>query len=425
MKVYFDSVGCRLNQAEIEKMALDFRAAGHVVVDNPTQADLVVVNTCAVTAAAASDSRQKIRQANHAGVASIVVTGCWATLAPQEAYALAGVTRVIANSEKEQLAVQILGEQPEPFELEPLERTPLPGLHRRTRAFIKVQDGCDNHCTYCVTRLARGRSLSVPEENVLNEVLSAEKGGANEIVLSGVQLGSWGQDLPEKKRLADLIRFLLQKTTVARIRLSSIEPWGLDDSFFGLWEDARLCKHFHLPLQSGSRDTLQRMGRQVTPDSYSQLVAQIRKRIPEAAITTDIIVGFPGETENEFSESLAFVKEMQFASGHVFKYSAREGTAANRLPLKINGKIARERSQAMRAALAESEAAYRSHFLNRSMDVLWESVGTHGAKGWRVHGLTDNYLPVSSWSKQNIWNTISRVQLNQIDGDSLEGEIFS
>ena len=217
-----------------------------------------------------------------------------------------GVTHVIANSEKEQLATRVLGERPDPFELEPLERTPLPGLHRRTRAFIKVQDGCDNHCTFCVTRLARGHSISVPEESVLNEVLSAEKGGANEIVLSGVQLGSWGQDFSESKRLADLIRFVLQKTTIARIRLSSIEPWGLDESFFELWEDARLCKHFHLPLQSGSQGTLQRMGRPITLDEYSQLVTQIRKGIPEAAITTDVIVGFPGETEKEFSESLAF-----------------------------------------------------------------------------------------------------------------------
>ena len=424
MKVYFDSVGCRLNQAEIEKMALDFRAAGHQIVDSLVQADLVVVNTCAVTAAAASDSRQKIRQANHAGVPNIVVTGCWATLAPEDAKKLSGVSSVIVNMDKERLAARILGEHPDPFEMEPLERKPLPGLHRRTRAFIKVQDGCNNYCTFCVTRLARGRSVSVQKEIVLNEVLSAEKGGAKEIVLSGVQLGSWGSDLSTGECLTNLISFLLNETKIGRIRLSSIEPWDLDELFFDLWENPRLCKHFHLPLQSGSKATLQRMGRQITPTKFADLVTMIRTKIPEAAITTDIIVGFPGETTGEFEENTAFVREMQFASGHVFKYSAREGTAAAKLPNKINGKEARERSQVMRAILAESESVYRQKFLDRNMTVLWESVSFLDAKGWRVHGWTDNYLPVSSWSERDLWNTMSCVQLKKINGDSLEGEIL-
>jgi threonylcarbamoyladenosine tRNA methylthiotransferase MtaB len=424
MKVFFDTVGCRLNQAEIEKMALEFRTAGHEVVENATQADLVVVNTCTVTAAAASDSRQKIRQAMRMGVTKIVATGCWATMSPQEAKALPGVSNVVLNADKAHLVEKIIGEHAADFELEPLERVPLPGVHRRTRAFIKVQDGCNNFCTFCVTRIARGASVSLNKELVLNEVLSAEKGGANEIVLSGVHLGSWGKDFSEQKSLADLVNFLLEQTSIPRIRLSSIEPWDLDEKLFDLWKNPRLCQHFHLPLQSGCAATLKRMARHTTPDQYKQLVQLIRRKMPEAAITTDIIVGFPGETDNEFEQSLQFIEEMQFASGHLFKFSAREGTAANRLPGKINGKITHQRSQQLRAILAQSETLYHQHFLDHQVSVLWESVSGLSQGGWRVHGLTENYLPVTSWSKENLWNTISQVKINKLNGDSLEGEIL-
>jgi threonylcarbamoyladenosine tRNA methylthiotransferase MtaB len=424
MKLFFDSVGCRLNQAEIERMALDFRSAGHEIVDDMAEAEIVVVNTCAVTAAAASDSRQKIRQVNRMGVPQIVATGCWVSLDPQAAREMTGVTQVILNNEKSQLASLVIGKQVAAFELEPLERTPLPGIHRRTRAFIKVQDGCNNHCTFCVTRIARGASISVPEKEILNEVLSAEKGGAQEIVLSGVHLASWGHDFQSPLSLSDLLLFLLKETGIPRIRLSSIEPWDLDEAFFDLWQNPRLCPHFHLPLQSGSEATLRRMSRHTTPDLYRKLVQLIRRNLPEAAITTDIIVGFPGETEAEFTESLAFVKEMSFSGGHVFKYSAREGTPAFKLPGRINGQTARQRSQAMRSILAQSQIEYEQRFYDRRLDVLWESVSHNGDKGWLMHGLSQNYLTVCAWSEQNIWNTISPVKICRIDQGTLEGELL-
>jgi len=424
MKVYLDSIGCRLNQAEIEKMALDFRAAGHEIVEDVAQAELVVVNTCAVTAAAASDSRQKIRQANHNGATNIVVTGCWATLAPAEAAKLPGVSHIITNAEKGQLAANVLSQQKPIYDLEPLERKPLPGIHKRTRAFIKVQDGCDNHCTFCVTRIARGASISLPKEEILEEVLSAEKGEAKEIVLSGVHLGSWGQDLAGGERLADLVAFLLKETSIPRVRLSSLEPWDLDERFFDLWQNPRMCRHFHLPLQSGSAATLKRMARHTTPDLFRGLLKLIRKEIPQAAITTDLIVGFPGETEAEFQESLAFVKEMNFAGGHVLKYSALESTPANRLPGRVNGLVARERSQQMREVIAQSEADYRRACQGQTGEVLWESKSSLGPRGWLLHGLTDNYLPVSAWSDANLWNMISRVKLGAASEESLSGEIL-
>lgn len=424
MRVFFDTVGCRLNQAEIEKMAAEFRAAGHEIVAQAAQADMVVVNSCAVTAEAASDSRQKVRQANRLGVGNIVLTGCWATLSPEEARALPGVTHVVVNDEKDSLPAQILGNMAPLYEAEPLERAPLPGIHRRTRAFIKAQDGCSNHCTFCVTRLARGVPRSESKESVLKQIELAQSGNTHEAVLTGVHLGSWGNDLGTGETVTDLIEFLLKNSDIQRLRLSSIEPWGLDERFLALWQDARMCRHLHLPLQAGAESTLRRMARNTTPDKFRALVASIRQQVPEMAITTDVIVGFPGETEADFVASLQFVQEMNFAGGHVFRFSPREGTAAARLPGRINGRVAHARSEEMRAVLAASEAAYRESFIGREVDVLWESNSFLSENGWKIHGLTDNYLPVTAWSMMDRWNTINRVRLLRISTDALEGELL-
>src|SRR5512142_1742249 len=230
MKIYLDTIGCRLNQSEIETMARNFRAAGHEIVDSAEQADLAVVNTCTVTNEAAADSRAKIRQIARAGVEEIVATGCWATLQPRQAKDLPNVLRVVANDHKDQLVADVLNLPPESFELEPIAREPLPGLRRRTRAFIKVQDGCDNHCTFCVTTIARGEGRSRPVAEVILDIQSALLGGTEEIVLTGVHLGSWGQEFD--KHLRDLIKVILRETDVLRLRLSSLEPWDLDTDFF-------------------------------------------------------------------------------------------------------------------------------------------------------------------------------------------------
>jgi threonylcarbamoyladenosine tRNA methylthiotransferase MtaB len=423
MKIFLDSVGCRLNQSEIEQFGRQFRAAGHTLVATATEADLVVINTCAVTSAASSDSRTKVRQAARAGSAEIAVTGCWATLEPSAAASLPGVSRVVDNLHKEGLVAGILGVPEDSFDLEPLAREPLPGLHLRTRAFIKVQDGCDNHCTFCVTRIARGAGRSRGLEEVVMDVNRAIEGGAREVVLTGVHLGSWGQEFPTPSHLYQLVQALLDRTTVTRLRLSSLEPWDLDERFFSLWQDARLCRHLHLPLQSGCSATLRRMARNTTPPEFARLLEQARRVVPEMAITTDLIVGFPGETEAEFSESLDFVRRMRFAGGHVFSYSPRAGTAATRLPGMVATAEKKRRSALMREVFTESARQYATSFLNSELEVLWEATNAFGPQGWRLHGLSDNYLRVSSLSPEKLWNQLSRVRLDGLEEEGLSGTI--
>lgn len=423
MKIFIDAIGCRLNQAEIEKIGAQLRAAGHELLEGPQGAEMVVVNTCAVTSEAASDSRQKIRQAQRAGARQIIVTGCWATLEPDEAAAIPGVTRVVDNNHKLEVAACAPGRTPGEGTRLPA-RLPLPGSRARTRAFIAVQTGCDNHCTFCITRIARGQSRSYPVDSVLEDVRAALAGGANEVVLTGVQIGSWGRELNPPKRLHDLIFTILDETTIPRLRLSSLEPWELDEDFFALWQDQRLCRHLHLPLQSGCAATLHRMGRKTSPAEYARLLEQARTFIPGLTITTDVMVGFPGESDDEFSESLEFVRRMNFTGGHVFHFSARQGTPAEKLPGTVPFVTRKQRSIRMRAVLAESENAVYQAWIGQTMDVLWETCREEGGGKWRLKGLTDNYLRVSAVSRVPLWNTISPVRFISCRQAEIYGEIM-
>jgi threonylcarbamoyladenosine tRNA methylthiotransferase MtaB len=421
MKIYLDTIGCRLNQSEIETMARQFRAAGHEIVEAADVADMAVVNTCAVTNEASADSRAKIRQIARAGVNEIVATGCWATLQPGQAKDLPSVLHVIPNARKDRLVPDLLSIPQESFDLEPIAREPLPGLHRRTRAFIKVQDGCDNRCTFCVTTIARGEGRSRPIVDVILDVRSALDGGTKEIVLTGVHLGSWGQDF--NHHLRDLIKAILRDTDVPRLRLSSLEPWDLDADFFSLWRNNRLMPHLHLPLQSGCESALKRMARKTTPQSFRELVAAARSVIPDVAITTDIIAGFPGETEDEFAESLAFVREMNFAGGHVFTYSPRPGTGAAKMKGQIKPELRKKRNHILHDALEESAKAYRQKFVGRTMPVLWESTSEMDEWGWQMEGLTGNYLRVTAIAPSPRWNEIDVVKIKECDDGRMQGII--
>lgn len=424
MKIFLDSIGCRLNQSEIEKIASQFRGLGHVIVGSPEEADLIVVNTCVVTGEAASDSRQKIRAAARRTSGKIIVTGCWATYDPKGAVSLPNVTMVVNNQAKDQLVAAVLGKERLDFELEPMAREPLPGIHLRTRAFIKVQDGCDNHCTYCVTRLVRGAARSVPQDEVIRDIQHALAGGTKEAVLTGVHLGAWGQDFTPPSHLESLVRKILAETEIQRLRLSSLEPWDIPAYFFDLWENPRLCRHLHLPLQSGAAEILRRMGRRINPQDYSALVQLARNASPDIAITTDVIVGFPGESEDDFAESLDFVRKMHFAGGHVFSYSPRPGTAAADFPGQIPVKEKKQRSKMMREVLQRAAQEYRERFIDQTVSVLWESNEEASDSGWLLHGLTDNYMKVSAYSSTKKWNEFSLVRLVSITDDGLTGKIL-
>ncbi len=425
MKVYLNTVGCRLNQSEIETIGGQFRAQGHTLVPGAELADLAVINTCAVTVEAASDSRNMIRRAAREGAKEIVVTGCWATMNPGGAASLPNVGRVVLNGEKDRLVSDQLGVPFETFDLEPLARETLPGMRLRTRAFIKVQDGCDNRCTFCVTTLVRGEGRSRPVEEILADVSSAVHGGAREVVLTGVHLGSWGQDFSEPAHLKTLVQMILRRTEVPRLRLSSLEPWDLNEDFFSLWaHEPRLCRHLHLPLQAGCDATLRRMARKTTQYSFRKLVAAARKISPQIAITTDLIAGFPGETEAEFEETLAFVEEIAFSGGHVFTYSPRPGTAAAKMSGQVPSRIRRERNARLRQVIEASAVRYRAQFLHQTLPVLWEGGAVLGPEGWHMSGLSDNYVRVNALAPQDLWNEITQVKMLSLEEGAVRGSLL-
>jgi threonylcarbamoyladenosine tRNA methylthiotransferase MtaB len=425
MNIYLDMIGCRLNQSEIEIMARQFSAAGHILVADPGEADLAVVNTCTVTSAAAADSRKTIRRIARSGVERIISTGCWSTMYPEQTQDLPGVTTVIPNSEKDLLVDRLLDMDPEIFNQQPLERVTIPGTRQRTRAFIKAQDGCRHHCSFCITTVARGESRSIPLDSVLEEVRAAVRAGVQEAVLTGVQLGSWGKELNSPLELTDLVLAVLEKTEIPRLRLSSIEPWDIPPSLINLIQEKRVARHLHLPLQSGSAAVLRRMARANTPAQYADLVNRIREVVPDIALTTDIMTGFPGESDAEFAESLDFVRQLEFANGHVFTYSAREGTPAAEFPDQVPHPVRKQRSAQLRDLLALGAISYREKFVGSELITLWEQVegGMEGLP--KVIGLTDNYIRVEVRASADVWNSFSTVRITGLTASGTRGEIVN
>ncbi len=414
MKVHLRMVGCRLNQAEIERMARQLTEQGHEVVDDPALAHHVVVNTCAVTQDAVRTSRRLVRQLHREQrEASITVTGCYAQLEPTAAASLPGVARVVGNADKDRLVDLLAGGSEYAFDREPLARErPQIG---RTRAFIKVQDGCDNACTFCITTVARGAGRSRLEAEIVAEVCALDALGYREIVLTGVHLGSYGHDRGEQDGLARLVARILAETDVPRVRLSSLEPWDLTPDFFQLWGDPRLCRHLHLPLQSGCDATLRRMARRTTQVQFAELVQAARSAVPDMSITTDVIVGFPGETTAEFETSCAFIEAQDFAGLHVFRYSRREGTAAARMRGQLHEEVKRERSARLIAYSERQEQRYAERFCGQTLPVLWEQVAGAREDGFVNVGYTDNYIRVSCVHARPLTNQLVSAHLDRFD----------
>ncbi|MBN1886787.1 MAG: tRNA (N(6)-L-threonylcarbamoyladenosine(37)-C(2))-methylthiotransferase MtaB [Thermoflexales bacterium] len=415
MRVYLHSLGCRLNQGEIESVARQLAAAGHTVTDEPGQAEVCIVNTCAVTAEAEHKSRRCARALARANPqAQIAVVGCYATLDAERCAALPGVRWVVPNAAKERVVELVSGgtcEKASPV----IASAP----HLRTRAFVKVQDGCDNACTYCLVRRLRGPGRSRPLADVLAEVQALERAGGQEVVLSGVNLSSYGRDLELAGGLRTLVSTLLAYSGLPRLRLSSLEPWNLDEDFFTLWENPRLCRQLHLPLQAGCDDTLRRMGRDTTTAEFARLVEAARATIPGMALTTDIITGFPGEDKAAWQSSYEFVKATAFARLHVFPYSPRPGTAATRLPGQLPREVGEARARLMRQLGAEQSARFRRQFVGHDMAVLWEQRRPDGT--WL--GLTGNYIQVATEADGDLHNRITNTRITAVRDGGLVGEI--
>ncbi len=417
-KVYFKVLGCRLNQAEAERMAQGFILAGHEVVNDPAQADICVVNTCTVTRSAAAKSRRAAkRRRPHQ---KVVVTGCHSEVRPQE---FRQADLIVPNAEKENLVALTL----ERFGLDGyalgMDYRPVGRLHLyplvldHTRAFVKIQDGCNFRCTFCLTTIARGPSRSRPAEEIIAEVQALAEQGCQEVVLTGVQAGSYGHDLDTD--LGWLLEQILARTDIPRLRLSSLEPWSFKVEWLELWArfGERLCRHFHMSLQSGSNTVLRRMRRVYRAEEYAEKVTTIRAAVPGVAITTDIIVGFPGETEEEHRESLAFVREMAFAGAHIFPFSPRPGTEAATMPNQVPPEVKRRRYEEMKAVTDASAAAFQQAMLGQVLPVLWEQREADGV----LSGLTDNYIRVHAPVGAARPNTITPTRLTHVEGERVWG----
>ena len=352
MKIALETLGCKLNQAETELLARKFAAAGHWLVSSIDEADIYILNTCTVTHIADAKSRHLLRRAHRQNADTLVVaTGCYAQRAPQELAQIEGVSLVVGNDEKPRL-LQILGESG-------CLSNPTSTLEDytancesvfRTRAFIKIQDGCNNFCAYCIVPLVRGREKSLPVDQIVDEVVHRVSNGAKEVVLTGTEIGSYNYDGVNLKKLLNNI---LTETDVVRLRLSSLQPQEISPELIDLWRDQRLCPHFHLPLQSGSDAVLRRMKRRYCVGDYQEAVSLIRSLVPDAAITTDIIAGFPGETLAEFEESYNVCRQMGFARIHVFPYSPRQGTEAARMSKQVSDRAKTQRNQNLLALSKE------------------------------------------------------------------------
>ncbi|MFN0166618.1 MAG: tRNA (N(6)-L-threonylcarbamoyladenosine(37)-C(2))-methylthiotransferase MtaB [Bryobacteraceae bacterium] len=392
-KFYVQNFGCRATQADGSALETLLAARGMASSPERRHADLVVLNTCTVTSAADDDVRHTIRRVNRENpVARILVTGCYAQRAPEELASLPGVEWVVGNSHKTAIPEIVTGTQyhgniqvGDIFEQHEFLSAPVEdAMGDRTRPNLKIQDGCNNRCSFCIIPYVRGRSRSMPAAQVMEQV-RALSGKYKEVVLSGINLGRWGREPGSSLRLADLVRLLLQETGVARLRLSSVEPMDFSDDLLGLMaESPRIAKHVHAPLQSGSDTVLRRMHRKYRPRHYADRILKAREWMPDAGIGADVMVGFPGETNDEFEQSRAFIASLPFTYLHVFTYSGRPGTPASERRDQVPMPIRKERNRILRELAARKNLAFRDSMVGRTLSVVTLEEGA----------LSENYLKV-------------------------------
>jgi len=429
--VAFYTLGCKVNQYDTEAMAELFEKSGYEVVSSTEKADVYIINTCTVTNLGDRKSRQFIRRSKKNNPDSIIaVVGCYAQTAPEEVLAIEGVNLVIGTDERNKIVQLVekidkenkLNYVNDIMSVNKFEELSIEEIKGKTRAFLKIQEGCNQFCAYCIIPYARGPIRSRRPENIIEEVKRLSQNGFKEIVLTGIHIASYGKDLKDID-LIDIIKEVHNIEGIERIRLSSVEPTLLTEEFIEeITKLPKFCPHFHISLQSGCDETLKRMNRKYTTDQYRKIVKKLRASIPDIAITTDIIVGFPGESEEEFCQTFNFVQEMELSQIHVFKYSPRKGTPAAKFKNQIPSKIKNYRSEKMIKLGEKMMRRYREKFINEDIDVLFEDILDKDKR--IITGFTSNYIKVAAKGSKNLIGEILPVKIREIKNDIVFGEII-
>lgn len=427
MRAAFYALGCKVNQYEADCYMRLFKEKGYEIGSFDEKCDVYVINTCSVTNIGDRKSRQIIRRAKKLNPSAIIVAaGCYAQTKAEDVSAMPEVDLVIGTSGRHMIAELVeavrrgenanaVGDIMKERMYEELE---CEGMTERTRAYVKIQDGCDNFCSYCIIPYARGPVRSRKYENIMKEVRRLAQSGFEEIVLTGISVASYGKDLAENITLGDVIKGVCETEGVKRVRLSSISPKIFDDCFINLLaENEKICRHFHISLQSGSSSVLKRMNRKYTADEYMSTLAAIRKKMPDAAVTTDVICGFPEETEAEFEETVSFVKKAMFAKVHVFPYSERSSTAAARMP-QIPMNVREDRARRLIKIAEKQREIFEKSFIGTYAKVLFEQ-----EKDGQWEGLTGNNLRVYVKTREKVEGCIRDVMIKSRTGGKLIGEL--
>ncbi len=432
-KIFITTLGCKINQYESASFLSGLTDKGYIPVKKSPDADIIIINTCCVTAKAAAQSRQEIRKAiRNNKEAKILVTGCYAQLdcdviqdmeEIRSAHAI-----IIGNSDKHRLVEQAL-EKTEQYKRlhHPIEQSrtlahlPVTRFDRRTRAYIKIQDGCNAFCTYCIVPYTRGRSRSLPPEKVLQQAKIFQRQGYKEIVVTGIHVGAYGRDLTSQLDIADIMQMLCEHTPEIRYRLSSIEPLEISNKILSVMlKNDNFMPHLHIPLQSADDGILFRMNRRYTAAQFSDIVQRCQQTIPDLALGIDVITGFPGETETIFARGAAYLQELQYTYLHVFPYSKRPGTPAAAFGEQVAKETKAERVKQLRnLSTVKKEQFYRKH-LGEKRKVLVE---TKPDKNGLLHGFTDNYIPVSFHGEETMKNKILHINLNTVVGNQVQGSV--
>ncbi len=424
------TLGCKVNQYETEAMLELFQERGYRVVDNEERADVYVINTCTVTSLSDKKSRQFIRRCKRKNPEAIIgVVGCYSQVSPEEVEKIEGVNIIIGTNNRKQI-VDLVEDVPvwdkvvmvdDIMKVREFEELKIDTVKDKTRAFLKIQEGCNQYCSYCIIPYARGPIRSRKPENVVSEVKRLAENGFKEIVLTGIHVASYGKDL-NGVTLTSVLKEVHDIDGIERIRLSSLEPRMFTEEFImAIKEMPKFCNHFHLSLQSGSDTVLKRMNRKYTTAEYAAIVDRLREELDQPSFTTDIIVGFPGETDEEFEETYAFAQRIGFSQIHVFKYSPRQGTPAAEMKDQVHGDIKSERSTKLMALAHDMSEYYLDSFIGQNADIIIE--GNVDTMPNYIEGLDDHYMRIAVELSEEYIGTIQRVKIIRRENDILIGEL--